>query len=76
VISFRQRGNRYRRSEEVHRLRLWEPGEVAALLEREGFRAKLIFEYGRLPLPPGIAAFAALRIGGLDSNTRYATDRA
>jgi SAM-dependent methyltransferase len=54
-------GNLWRRSHEVHRLRLYERAEVLAGLERAGFRAKVLSGYGRMPMLPGRAGFLAVR---------------
>jgi SAM-dependent methyltransferase len=45
ITSFRERGAGYRRGEEVHRLRLYRPGEILALLRAAGFRARTCRRY-------------------------------
>jgi SAM-dependent methyltransferase len=59
-ICFRRNGTgRYRRSEETHRLRLLDVGEVVAELETIGFRAAVHNGYGRFRLYPGMSAVIA-----------------
>ena len=43
---FRKVGNLYRRSEEVHNVRLYRGSEIAKELRRVGFRVKIIHGYG------------------------------
>jgi len=61
ILCFRQVGRLYRRSEEVHRLRLFEPTEVLSLLSHAGFEARPVAGYGRFRLPRGIAGFVAVK---------------
>jgi hypothetical protein len=46
ITSFRRRGDGYRRTEEVHRQRLYRPAGVLALLRATGFRARSRRRYG------------------------------
>ncbi len=59
IVSFRKAGEGYRRIDEVHRVRLYDPSELAAELERAGFRVRTMRSYGDLPLEEGHTAFAA-----------------
>ena len=59
IVGFRKVGDYYRRSEEVHRVRLYEPQELVAELERVGFRVRTMRAYGDLPLAEGHTAFVA-----------------
>jgi len=59
IICFRKRGQQYRRSEETHRLYLYQGAEIAEMLGQAGFEAKRLAAYGRFRLPVGIAAFLA-----------------
>ena len=59
IVSFRKVGENYRRIDEVHRVRLYDPSELAAELERAGFRVRTMLAYGDLPLAEGHTAFAA-----------------
>jgi len=59
IISFRKTGSRYRRSEEIHRLRLYPAAEIVEILNRTGFRVECLKGYGRFRLPVGITAFVA-----------------
>jgi len=59
IVSFRKVGDHYRRIDEVHRVRLYDPSELAADLERSGFRVGTVRSYGELPLSEGHTAFVA-----------------
>jgi SAM-dependent methyltransferase len=59
IVSFRKVGEYYRRIDEVHRVRLYDPSELAAELERAGFRVRTMRAYGDLALEDGHTAFAA-----------------
>ena len=48
ITCFRRRGAGYRRSEEVHRQRLYLPAEILALLRATGFRARTRRRYGEV----------------------------
>ncbi len=59
IVGFRKVGEHYRRTDEVHRVRLYDPLELAAELERSGFRVRTMRSYGDLPLSEGHTAFVA-----------------
>jgi SAM-dependent methyltransferase len=59
IVSFRKVGEHYRRIDELHRVRLYDPSELAANLERSGFRVGTMRSYGELPLSEGHTAFVA-----------------
>jgi len=59
IVSFRKVSDLYRRDEEVHRVRLYDPTELSAELERAGFRVQTMRTYGDFPLSEGHAAFVA-----------------
>ena len=59
IVSFRKVGEHYRRDEEVHRVRLYDPSGLSAELEQVGFRVRTMRSYGDLPLSEGHAAFVA-----------------
>ena len=59
ITSFRKVGKQYRRSGETHRLRLYRPLDVAAMLRRAGFRARIVRGYGKLRFKPGHRGFVA-----------------
>jgi SAM-dependent methyltransferase len=61
IVSFRKVGENYRRIDEVHRVRLYDPSELAAELERAGFLVRTMRSYGDLPLEEGHTAFAAYK---------------
>ena len=61
IVCFRKVRNSYRRSEELHRLRVYAPEDLLASLERAGFRAKGVDRFGRFRLPEGIHGFVAVR---------------
>lgn len=47
ITTFRKAGELYRRAEEVHRLRLFAAGELAAALRQVGFRARRVRGFAR-----------------------------
>jgi SAM-dependent methyltransferase len=59
ITSFLRVGERYRRDDEVHRLRLYGSAEIARELLRAGFRVQTMRAYGRYPLPRAHTAFVA-----------------
>jgi SAM-dependent methyltransferase len=59
IVSFRKAGAYYRRTDEVHRVRLYDPVGLTAELERAGFRVRTMRSYGGLPLEEGHTAYAA-----------------
>jgi SAM-dependent methyltransferase len=59
IICFRKIGRQFRRSEEVHRLRLYQADEIVDILSRTGLHVQRLKAYGRFRLPAGIAAFLA-----------------
>jgi hypothetical protein len=59
ITTFRKAGDYYRRSDEVHRQRLYRAPEVAGELRRVGFRVRMMRRYGRYRLPGARAAFVA-----------------
>jgi SAM-dependent methyltransferase len=59
IVSFRKVGGHYRRDEEVHRVRLYDPSELSVELERAGFQVRTMRSYGDLPLSDGHTAFVA-----------------
>jgi SAM-dependent methyltransferase len=63
ITSFRKVEEHYRRDDEVHRLRLYGPSEIARELRQIGFRVRTMHAYGRYPLPRAHAAFLARKAG-------------
>jgi SAM-dependent methyltransferase len=61
MILFTRDGDRYRRADEVHRLRLYETATVTDLLRATGFDVALLGAYDDEPLPDGWIAIAATR---------------
>ena len=59
ITTFRRSGPTWRRSDEVHRLRLYRSAEVLRALAQAGFRARAVGGYGRLRLPRGWVGFVA-----------------
>jgi SAM-dependent methyltransferase len=57
IITFRQIGELYRRSEEVHLQRLFDVESIVATLDRIGFRVEILDRYGEFKLPPARVAF-------------------
>jgi SAM-dependent methyltransferase len=61
ITSFRQVGKLYRRSEEVHRLRLYDESELVAELRRVGFDVRIIRGYGQFRFRGRFVGFVAIR---------------
>lgn len=59
IISFRRIGRLYRRSQETHKLRLYNASEIARALRRAGFRVRTRRGWGQLKLGTGHVAFVA-----------------
>jgi SAM-dependent methyltransferase len=62
IVSFRKVGEHYRRDEEVHRVRLYDPEEVEAKLEEAGFEVTTMGGYGDHPFGENHAAFVGRRL--------------
>jgi SAM-dependent methyltransferase len=62
ITSFRKMGKLYRRTEEVHQLRLYTGAELVSDLEDAGFRTRLRPGYGACRLPPAHVAIVARKI--------------
>jgi SAM-dependent methyltransferase len=50
IVTFRKTGRNFRRSEEVHKLRIFKPERLAQALTNAGFEARLIRRYGAMSL--------------------------
>ncbi|HVP50908.1 MAG TPA: class I SAM-dependent methyltransferase [Terriglobales bacterium] len=61
MTTFRKVGKLYRRSQEIHRLRLYRGSDVAGELRAAGFTVRVLHAYGHMPLPPGCTAFVATK---------------
>jgi SAM-dependent methyltransferase len=59
IISFRKMGEHYRRSDEVHHVRLYEATDVASELSHLGFQVETTRSYGQYMLSKGNVAFIA-----------------
>jgi SAM-dependent methyltransferase len=59
IVSFRKTGECYRRDDEVHRVRLYDPAGLSAELEQARFRVRTMRSYGAYKLSEGHAAFVA-----------------
>jgi hypothetical protein len=59
ITSFRRIGRLYRRTREVHRVALFEAAAVRSLLDRHGFRARVVRGYGTLRFRRGHVGFIA-----------------
>jgi SAM-dependent methyltransferase len=59
ITTFRKAGQHYRRDDEVHRLRLYEPREIIDSLRTLGFSVRRTRGYGGLAFPPGWVGFVA-----------------
>jgi len=61
ITTFRKAGSRYRKTEEVHRQKLFGRAVVMELLRQAGFRARSLPGYGDLPFPRGLAGYLGSR---------------
>lgn len=61
IISFRKIRNSYRKSSEVHRLRILEEDHLAGILKDSGFVVRKLEKYGKEPVLPGRIAFECRR---------------
>jgi SAM-dependent methyltransferase len=59
IATFRRSGRTWRRSDEVHRLRLYRPPDVLRALAAVGLGARRTHGYGRVRLPTGWVGFVA-----------------
>jgi SAM-dependent methyltransferase len=59
ISTFRRVGDLYRRADEVHRLRLYDRGELTTALRDTGFRVRTVRDYGKTTFPPGYVGFVA-----------------
>ena len=59
ITTFRREGEHYRRSDEVHRQRLYRVPDIARYLRQVGFRVRTVRGYGRYRLTRAHAAFIA-----------------
>ena len=59
IVSYRRIGKLYRRSEETHRLHLYDGQELVSELSRAGFAAQLLHGYGSFRFTPAHAALLA-----------------
>ena len=59
ISTFRKTGELYRRTDEVHRQRLYDPSEVEEGLRHTGFRVRMTHDYGGYRLPESHTAFIA-----------------
>ena len=64
IVAFRKIGQRYRRSEEVHRLRLYAPSLIARELRRAGFKVQTSHSYTQRLFRHGLTAFVARKPSG------------
>src|SRR5262249_44570451 len=53
IVTFRRLRGRWRRSAEVHRVRLWRREEISALLSAAGLESAIGGAYGSFRLPHG-----------------------
>lgn len=61
IVCFRRHGELYRRSEEVHELRLYRAADLAVDLAGCGFEVCTLTRFGRFRLPPGISGLLAVK---------------
>jgi SAM-dependent methyltransferase len=75
ITSFRERGDGYRRSEQVHHQRLHRPREILALLRAAGFRARTRRRYGEVSPGRGRHVYVARKPGDAVTARRTARRR-
>ena len=61
ITTFRKDGEAFRRSREVHRVRLIPEAELVDALERIGFEVRRLAGYGATPFPKGLVGVVARR---------------
>ncbi|HET8772360.1 MAG TPA: class I SAM-dependent methyltransferase [Thermoanaerobaculia bacterium] len=61
ILTFRAEGETMRRTEEVHRLELYDRAAMKALLREHGFRVRVRRSYGTRRLPKGHAVYTCVR---------------
>lgn len=61
IVTFRKIGEYYRRDEEIHRQRLYAPGEIANELKEIGFQVQISRSYGHYTLPKARSAGIAYK---------------
>jgi SAM-dependent methyltransferase len=78
ITSFRRVGRHFRRTDEIHRLRLSPAGESASLLRAAGFRVTVRRGYAGDEFAPGHRVFIARRpqAEGLSKNNKHEGGRA
>ncbi|HEY7162031.1 MAG TPA: class I SAM-dependent methyltransferase, partial [Acidobacteriota bacterium] len=59
IVTYRKVGAHYKRSEEVHHLKVLNRKIVRGELERAGFRVRYLQSYGKLQMMPGRLGFLA-----------------
>ncbi len=59
IVTFSRSARGYERSFERHRLQLYRPSDVLAVLRSVGFRSRAARSYGEHPFPRGLTAFVA-----------------
>ena len=59
IITFRKMGDHYRRSDEVHHVRLYRSTDIAHKLRKVGFKVETMRSYDQYQLPKAHAAFVA-----------------
>jgi SAM-dependent methyltransferase len=59
IITLRQVGGLYQRTDEVHRLRLFEVEHLTQALQQVGFQVEVMENYGLFQLPPAHTVFIA-----------------
>lgn len=62
IVTLRQVGDLYRRTDEVHRQRLFDATLLAEALSEVGFQVEMMDRYGEYSLPPARVAFIARKL--------------
>jgi hypothetical protein len=61
ITTFRREGEGYRRSDELHRMRLYVPSRISSALLSAGFEVEVSDRFGASRFAPGHAVFTCMR---------------
>lgn len=62
ITSFMRHGKTYKRTDEIHKVLLYEKDFILKCLKKAGFKVKIQKEYGALKFRPGILAFVCRKL--------------
>lgn len=61
IVAFRREGKLFRRTEETHRLQLYDARDIARRLRKIGFQVRVVRSYGDYRLPSKVVGFIATK---------------